>query len=84
MNCEVITVPPVPVKPTKTYVLTLSETEASALKSLVGMQSRNSIDETARKSASSNHFKDAQLETIRVVNDKIYDALYRAHVDDLA
>lgn len=83
MNLEVITVPPVPVLPVKTYVLTLNETEAMALKMLTGFQSRASIKSAANNTVSGKNLMDRELETIRVVNDKVFDALHDAHVADL-
>lgn len=83
MNLETITVRPVPVKPTKTYVLTLTEVEAQALKALTGMQSAVTIARTAKASVSLNGLKEAQIDTVRVVNDKLYDCLHNARVDDM-
>lgn len=82
MNIETITIPPVPVKPTKTYVVTLTEVEARALKTLTGMQSGATIEKAA-KIGSFNTLKEDQLETVRIVSDKLYDALNDVGVDDL-
>lgn len=83
MNIETITVPPVPVLPVKTYVLTLNETEAQALKMLTGFQSRQTIATAAKNTLFGASIKDREIDTIRVVNDKLFDALDDAKVGPL-
>lgn len=75
MKCEAI--------PTKTYVLTLTEVEAQALMTLTGMQSRHSIENVALASSSFSKITAQAIETICVVNDRIYSTLDWAQVTSL-